>query len=330
MERTRHEPRRYQIAFAGPRGASPCESYSDFYRTGPYAQFPQEHRTGSSLGIEMIDVRQQAIETTDPALPQFSFIGIRSSSRAGAEFHFGDGWKACEAQRGIVDLQPAYTECQFRIPEVHLLLISILHAKLDARLDEVGTSLSQLDGPCGTSSVMPDALALMEGASRPAQTEDPSANLLVDGAITQLIGLMLHRAGRMPPPPPAIGDRRLQRVVDYVKAHIADPLTVAELAAVAHVSLFHFSRIFRVATGFTPHAYVTRLRIARAQWMLADPSVPLAQVAFICGFSSPGHFGDGVHTHPRRDAPRIPDELGEPGRPRAVMAPAPGPFTPRR
>ena len=77
----------------------------------------------------------------------------------------------------------------------------------------------------------------------------------------------------------------------YAEAHLAEPLTVEELAGAACLSTFHFARAFRAATGRTPHAWVTERRVARARRLLADPALPLAQVALAAGFASQSHFG---------------------------------------
>ena len=49
-------------------------SYADIYRDGPYAAFPQEHRAGGTLGVAMMEVRQGAVEATDPAAGQITFV----------------------------------------------------------------------------------------------------------------------------------------------------------------------------------------------------------------------------------------------------------------
>jgi AraC family transcriptional regulator len=62
--------------------------------------------------------------------------------------------------------------------------------------------------------------------------------------------------------------RRLRLVEDYIQAEMASRLTLADMAASIHMSAYHFARMFKATTGQTPHAYVTRLRIERAQELL--------------------------------------------------------------
>jgi transcriptional regulator GlxA family with amidase domain len=62
--------------------------------------------------------------------------------------------------------------------------------------------------------------------------------------------------------------RKLQLVKDYIHAGLATRLTLEDLASGVHMSAYHFARTFKATTGQTPHAYVMRLRIERAQELL--------------------------------------------------------------
>ena len=83
---------------------------------------------------------------------------------------------------------------------------------------------------------------------------------------------------------------QLQAVLALVEDDLSAPLTVADLAARAHVSVFHFSRLFRAATGVSPHRYVVQRRLAHARELLTRTDVPLAQVALRCGFADQSHL----------------------------------------
>jgi len=84
--------------------------------------------------------------------------------------------------------------------------------------------------------------------------------------------------------------RRLKRVLAHIEQHIAAPDTVRTLAALVHLSQFHFSRSFKAATGQSPHRYINGRRLAHAQALLLSGSQPLAYIAVACGFSSQANF----------------------------------------
>src|ERR1019366_5036877 len=73
--------------------------------------------------------------------------------------------------------------------------------------------------------------------------------------------------------------RRLQRVFAHVRENIAQELAVAELARVVAMSQYYFSKLFKLSTGTTPHQYVMRQRVERAQELLREGRTPLAEIA---------------------------------------------------
>jgi AraC family transcriptional regulator len=90
--------------------------------------------------------------------------------------------------------------------------------------------------------------------------------------------------------PGTIRDVRLARVLDLMSVRYSEPLSLDELAAEAHVSKFHFARLFRAATGFTPFVYLTRIRLAAARRLLATTELPIATIASSCGYATSASF----------------------------------------
>lgn len=83
---------------------------------------------------------------------------------------------------------------------------------------------------------------------------------------------------------------RLKRAIDYVVAHLAEPIGLAEIAASTGLTRMHFAAQFRVATGLRPHEYLVRRRVERAQELLATSQLPLIEVALAVGFKTQAHF----------------------------------------
>ncbi|MFB9887426.1 AraC family transcriptional regulator [Balneatrix alpica] len=82
----------------------------------------------------------------------------------------------------------------------------------------------------------------------------------------------------------------LQRLRDYIEAHLASPLTLPELAQVCGLSEYHFARMFKHSLGVPPHQYVLQRRLTRAQDLLRSSSLSLTDIAQHCGFASSSHF----------------------------------------
>ena len=84
--------------------------------------------------------------------------------------------------------------------------------------------------------------------------------------------------------------RRLQRVFVHVRDNISQELAVAELAQVVGMSQYYFSKLFKLSTGTTPHQYVMRQRVERAQELLREGQTALAEIATLVGFETQSHF----------------------------------------
>jgi AraC family transcriptional regulator len=84
---------------------------------------------------------------------------------------------------------------------------------------------------------------------------------------------------------------RMNRVVDHIQGHLADPLDLERLASVACFSPFHFHRLFTAWMRETLQAFVHRLRLERAaQLLVFDRLKSISEVALECGFSSSSGF----------------------------------------
>jgi len=73
-------------------------------------------------------------------------------------------------------------------------------------------------------------------------------------------------------------------------------MSLQEIADVAGMSLFHFARGFRQATGRPPHHYVTEQRLCEARALLHDMRLPIGEVARAVGFTH-SHFGVVLARH---------------------------------
>jgi AraC family transcriptional regulator len=77
----------------------------------------------------------------------------------------------------------------------------------------------------------------------------------------------------------------LKAVLGYIREHLHAAVTLRELAAVVHLSPFHFARRFKGSTGLPPRRYIIARRIERAKQLLrGEDDLSLAQVAARVGF----------------------------------------------
>ena len=88
---------------------------------------------------------------------------------------------------------------------------------------------------------------------------------------------------------------RLRRVTDYIREHLDQHLTLAQLGAVVFMSPYHFARLFQHSTGVPPHRFVVRARIDNAAHLLAAPELTISQISRVVGFRTPSHFATVFH-----------------------------------
>ena len=104
------------------------------------------------------------------------------------------------------------------------------------------------------------------------------------GAPGQDVGIVLFQ------PHGGLSPRAMRRVREYVEAHLSETIDLANMAAVAGLSLFHFAREFKHSTGVTPHYYLLQKRVERAQTMLVRTDFTLSDIALASGFSDQSHL----------------------------------------
>jgi AraC-like DNA-binding protein len=82
----------------------------------------------------------------------------------------------------------------------------------------------------------------------------------------------------------------MARAVDFIEAHLREPVAVADMAAAVAYSLYHFCRTFKAATHFTPYDYLMRRRVAEAAREVLESERKLIDIAFDYQFNNPETF----------------------------------------
>ncbi len=84
---------------------------------------------------------------------------------------------------------------------------------------------------------------------------------------------------------------RLRQAIEYIQDNLAQTITLADLAKVVNLSPYHFARLFRQETGLSPHQYLIRCRVEKAQRLLsAGRDILIGDVAHRVGFADQSHL----------------------------------------
>lgn len=117
--------------------------------------------------------------------------------------------------------------------------------------------------------------------------------LFMEHVLTVIAHRLASRTGAGPAPPlngVRMSARQLKRVSDHIEAHLAEELSLGDLAIVAEMSNDSFARAFKKTTGQTPYRYLLERRVRRAEALLANTDDAIAKIAFMTGFSSQSHL----------------------------------------
>ena len=126
--------------------------------------------------------------------------------------------------------------------------------------------------------------------------DDATATNLYADSIANLLAVQLLRqysSDRLPPEKQYVNgltNRKLALVLDLIESDLSEDLSLKALAAAAGLSEYHFLRMFKQSTGYTPHQYVICQRIERAKELLKKTDMSITEIAYLIGFSSSAHF----------------------------------------
>ncbi|MEJ2870533.1 AraC family transcriptional regulator [Actinomycetospora sp. OC33-EN08] len=127
------------------------------------------------------------------------------------------------------------------------------------------------------------------------------AEPLVAESLAQALAaqLMSSPGGRRSPGVPQasapLPDRVVERVTEYMRAHLEWSVSLEDLAREANLSKYHFLRRFTARVGVTPHRYLTDLRMERAAELLVTGDLSVSSVAALCGYAGTSRFTTLFH-----------------------------------
>lgn len=214
-----------------------------------------------------------------------------TQSNGGEVAYYGDGRpKRRPLRKGNFSFVPAGFDGYNEFPGSNCVLVVYFpHGQLNRLTEPLGKGPLPL--ACSKSEPrIADLLQLLR-----SQIANPGAasDVLIDGITQSLAALVAghslqdvaEKADRI-----HISPVRLARVLEFIESRLHDDISLADLAAQAQLSAYHFSRVFKNATGVSPYHYVGQRRIERAAALLEQREMPLAQLALATGYSSQAHF----------------------------------------
>ena len=243
------------------------------YRDSPLSEFSAEYTPGThvlSLYVqppEKMDVRYEEVKRDMPP-PAGSIAVVPAGSSV-----------VCSRQ-GSIDVLLIYLEPS-------------LVAQVAAESFEFDPSRTVVSPVHGLNA--PELRSTMLAVDAELKAGGVGVPLMVEALATMVsVHLIRHFFGPRQlaaRPDGVLPHRKLRTVIEYIMENLEGNPTLEQMAAVVHLSPYHFARQFKAATGSPPHQYVIARRVERAQHLLrADGEIGLVDVALRVGFSDQSKF----------------------------------------
>jgi AraC family transcriptional regulator len=228
-------------------------------------------------------------------------IPVRGSDQGLVTCKFAGSWRSGRPTTGSIWLQPiggTYDELHIDLPgeleAIEIYVPTVVFARL---MDDYNLPAAA-DRSIRFSRGVQDEVINQIGLSVLAEMMCPTAagRMLVETSSLLLAARLAHTHSEteLIRRPMSSGHRlhdgRLRRVLAYIEEHLAEDITVADLANVACLSIFHFTRAFAATMGVPPHRYVSQRRLESAKVMIATGRASLREIALDCQFSSESSF----------------------------------------
>jgi AraC family transcriptional regulator len=246
-------------------------------------------------GVSVRGYRYGGSDVPVPPMRDYMIVAYRRGSTAMYR-RIDHGWSTEHLGPGDVSLLTRAAESHWRWPAgievVHVYLTqdelaSVCQDMYHREVREVELhDVLKADDP----AIHRAAMALAAEAAR----SQAGSRILVDSLACEIAVHILRRhanisfAGQAADCP--LSDAQLRQVRDYVDDHLAESISLQDLASTVAVSRHHFARQFRIATGTTPHEFVLAQRVTRARRLLRRTLLPLREIATECGFADQSHM----------------------------------------
>jgi AraC family transcriptional regulator len=268
----------------------------DWFKLIPFQAVAASERLGW-VGLEAARYRAStAWEYNAPALTHHRLILVTRPPQE-LDLRFEEVKRHVPPPTGAIILVPAGTRGRVRwsggFDWLHIYLEPGLVQRVATEgfdLDPARVTVPPLDGldlpHLRAAMGAVDAELTAGGAGGPLAAES-LANVLAVHLIRHLVAPRRSERGR----DGVLPRGRLRAVVEYVEAFLDAGPTLEQMAAAAHLSVYHFARQFKAATGLPPHQYVILRRVERARQLLqTGGGFSLAELAVRVGFSDQSQF----------------------------------------
>lgn len=264
------------------------------------------HRPDSDVQVQIYKHRSTAQSLIIPAVAEPLLVFVVAGAALVEERLEGEEWTSNAVEADDFFLTMSQEPYEMRWQTEADAGFEVLHVYLGQRLLDsaardvyagrgAGLRLQELSGARDA-----EISQLMRLLYREATSHSASSHLYLQG-VGQALAVHLVRHFRDknagPRPVNALPAYKLHRAINRMRERLDEEFSLSLLAREADMSHFHFSRMFRRATGRSPSQYFIEIRMETARQLLLGSDRSIIDVALEVGYSSPSHFAQVFKRH---------------------------------
>lgn len=125
---------------------------------------------------------------------------------------------------------------------------------------------------------------------------DTTVHLGIDQLIMELVDHLFGKLTQKPSPNVITSKQKnnylptIEKAKQFISNHLHDDISLSDIAEHCHISPYHFSRLFKTLTGYSPYQYLIEVRLHYASVLLKNTDLSVTAIAFDTGFNSLEHF----------------------------------------
>ncbi len=263
-------------------------SFAQWYSKGPHASHVRTMKSPGGV-LDLLEVQRPAGDMSRPALPDIVLMeDMLGCSRVRGDL--GGGRFDLTTGKGTLALAAPNFATRVINDESHRLRsLAFPLAQWQGVLDEAADGRFSFDTSCIYGRVF-DSWAIrlaLRNLWALCEEEGAPSRLLARAAGCEILA-ELCRLGGAPfaPVKGGLAPWAERRCLELMQARLSEDISLDDLAAEAHLSPFHFARMFKQSLGVPPRVHLTRLRLERACELLEKTDLPVTEIAFEVGYSS--------------------------------------------